>query len=183
MANEPVSPALKVAPPKQGPTLDAAKYAEEIRARRGDGIRMMEGRLSLKTKAPEGWYWRWFNDVDSNVQNALDDGWRFVTPDRAEMSQSVGRGNDSVADRVTKITSLGDGRPIQVHLMEIPHEVFEEIKEARTLAPVRAFEAAINRGEPIGVSGSHIYNPGEDSRSSFHKAIHNHIGPDDRRSF
>lgn len=167
-STEPISPALKEAPPKVRPTLDAGAYAKEIRDRRGD-IQPMETRLGLGATAPDGWEWRWFNDVDDRITRALEDGWRFVTRKSVNMSESIGRGNDDIGDRVTKSTTLGAG-PINTVLMEIPIELAEEYRNIRSLSKVRAFEEAVNRQGPVGISGgSHVYTP---------RGVTNHIGPD-----
>lgn len=175
-STDPISPALKQAPLKEAPpkaTLDAAAYAEEIRARRGD-ISTMETRLGLNAVAPQGWEWRWFNDTGDRIDRAIADGWRFVSRDRVGMSESVGRGNDAVGDRVCKTTTLGEG-PINTVLMEIPFEIAEELREVRSLSKVRQFEATVNRGAPVGIAGDHTYNPGDNPQSSFH-GIKNTLG-------
>lgn len=164
-----VTPALKEAPLKEKPTLDAAAYAAEIRARRGD-VSTMETRLGLGADPPEGWEWRWFNDVGDRIVRALEDGWRFVHPSAVNMSASVGRGNDDTGEsRVSKVTTLGDG-PIKTVLMEIPREIADELRDIRALAPVRKFEEAVNRQGAVGISGgAHIYTP---------RGVVNHIGPE-----
>ncbi len=178
MANEPITPKLATPPAKDAPkkpTLDAAAYAAEIRERRGD-IRTMESRLGLNAEAPEGWEWRWFNDVGDRVARALEDGWRFVHPSAVNMSASVGRGNDDLGEsQVRKTTTLGEG-PISTVLMEVPKEIADELRDIRSLSQVRKFEETINRGGAPGIgSSAHIYNPGDNPQSAFH-GIKNHIG-------
>lgn len=163
-SNEPITPKLTPAPVKEKPTLDAAAYAAEIRARRGD-VSTMESRLGLSTSAPEGWEWRWFNDVGDRIIRAQADGWRFVSREDAGMSDSVGRGNDAIGDRVSKTTTLG-GAPIETILMEIPKELADEIRDIRDLAPVRAFERAVNEQGAVGITASDkVYNPGQHPQS------------------
>lgn len=173
ISSNPITPKLTEAPLKERPTLDAAAYAEEIRARRGD-IRTMESRLGLSAEPPAGWEWRWFNDVGDRVARAQADGWRFVSRASVGMSESVGRGNDSVTDCVSKTTTLGDG-PIQTILMEIPFVIAEELRDIRSLSQVRKFEETVNRGGAVGITGDHTYIPGENPQSSFH-GIRNTLG-------
>lgn len=170
-STESISPKLSQAPAK--PVLDAAAYAADIRARRGD-VRVMESGLGLNAEAPEGWEWRWCNDVGDNIPNKLADGWRFVDPAVVNMSRSVGKGNDSVAERVEKITTLG-GAPIKTVLMEIPKELADEYRDIRSLSQVRRFEETVQRGAPIGISGDKVYTNGN-TPGSLSAGIENTIG-------
>lgn len=176
MANEPITPKLATAPVKESPkrTMDPAAYAAEIRERRGD-IRTMESRLGLMADPPKGWEWHWFNDLNGRVEQALADGWRFVRPEDAGMSSSVGRDNDDIGDRVSKVT-MAEDKTIKTVLMEIPIELAEELRFLRGGNKVKQFEDTINRGGAAGIGASaHIYNPGDNPQSSFH-GIKNHLG-------
>lgn len=170
-STDPITPKLTQAPVK--PVLDAAAYAADVRARRGD-VRVMESGLGLNAEAPEGWEWRWCNDVNDNIPNKLADGWRFVDPSVVNMSKAIGKGNDSIADRVEKITNLG-GAPIKTVLMEIPKELAEEYRDIRSLSQVRRFEDTVKRGGAVGISGDKVYTNGS-APGSLSAGIENTIG-------
>lgn len=168
-----VTPKLAEAPLKPAKVMDAKTYAEDIRSRRGD-VHTMESRLGLNATPPEGWEWRWCNDVGDNITLKLADGWRFVSRESIGMSESIGRSNDAVGDRVEKVSTLG-GDPIKVVLMEIPKELAEEYREIRSLSKVRAFEETINRGGAVGISGTNVYTQGS-APGSLSAGVQNTLG-------
>lgn len=160
-----ITPSVKAEEVKKlNPEEEAKLYAEEVRLRRGD-IRTMESKLYYVGQKP-GWTRRWVNDTSDNVPTRLAEGWRFVPPSDVSMSLSVGYGNSDIGDRVSIVTSVGEG-PMRTYLMEIPTELAEEILEARSGSQVRKIEDAI-RSSSIGVTSKNAYNPGEYQQSSFY---------------
>lgn len=169
---DPVSPKIAEAPAIKAPAspvLDAQSYAEEIRARRGD-ISMMESKLAVNMETPPGWTRRWCNDDGDNIPRRLQDGWRFVPKQGVKA-----KGDVDVGDRITVVSSMGDGKPMNIYLMEIPTEIAEEILEARSGAQVRRFEDTVRRGV-VGTGGPHVYRPQDNPHSSLHGAVTNSIG-------
>lgn len=173
-STEPVSPKMVQAPEKARKVLDPELYEKEVLARRGD-IRTMEYRLGLLNDPPPGWEWHWFNDFNGRIEQAIADGWRFVSPDDVGMPESVGRGNDDIGGRVSRVTTV-DGTVTKVTLMEIPIKMAEELRFLRGGNKVKQFEDTINRGGAAGIgSAPHIYNPGETPGSSMY-GVKNHLG-------
>lgn len=175
---EPVVPKITVPPPpapshkmvKDDDEAAAAKYAEEIRARRGD-IRQMESRLTFVGDRP-GWTRRWCNDEGDNIARRLEDGWRFVQRQEVKLSESVGYGNQDLGNNVTITSRIGTDA-IKVHLMEIPTVIAEDLLNARSYKQVRLIEESILAGS-VG-NPSMAYNPGERPGSHFH-GTNNSIG-------
>lgn len=123
--------------------LDADKYTEEFLARSRPNLAGFEQKLSYYGEHP-GWVRRWVNDQANRVPSLLERGWRFVLRAEVGMSDSVGRGNTDIGDRVSVSSTAGEG-PMRIVLMEITKKLFDMQMDA-LLEPVRRSEEAIKAG-------------------------------------
>jgi hypothetical protein len=136
--------------------LDADRYTEDFLKRNRPSVEGMERKLAYYGEHP-GWVRRWVNDQGSRIAAMLDRGWRFVLRSEVGMSDSIGRGNTDVGDRVSVATTAGEGQ-IRTVLMELPQKLYDMYAAART-EPARRVEAAIRAGA-FGVDDkSHVYQP------------------------
>ncbi len=158
-------------PVRSREALDADKFMADFLKNNRPNLVGMEQKLATYGEHP-GWVRRWVNDQGSRVQGLIERGWRFVTRDEVGMSDSVGRGNTDIGDKVSVATTAGEG-PIRQSLMETPEKLYRMYAEART-APARATEEAIRKGAFKVSDTANVYNPGERPDSSLY-GTHNRI--------
>lgn len=136
-------------PARSREAIDAEKYTKEYLERNRTNLSGFELRLAHYGEHP-GWVRRWVVDRDNRVQSLLEKGWRFVLRDEVGMSDSVGRGNTDIGDRVSVATSVGD--PVRQYLMETTQQLFDLQVEA-SMEPVRRSETALKDGG-LGLSST-----------------------------
>lgn len=136
--------------------LDAAKFTADFLKRNRPNLSGLEQKLAYYGEHP-GWVRRWVNDQSNRVPSLLERGWRFVLSAEVGMSDSVGRGNTDIGDRVSITTTAGDG-PIRMYLMETTKEIADMQAQART-EPARKTQEAILRGAYQVSDTKHAYQP------------------------
>lgn len=142
--------ALLEGPQEQEPhPSDVNPRAAREMARDGDGRaeRVPLGTPKAKLAFPDrpGYMRRVINDIGDRVIRAERGGWQFVEDER-ERDES-GRGK-----RVSMtVGTKPDGTPMWAYLMEIREEFYQEDQKAKQSA-INETEAAINRGDPTGVT-------------------------------
>lgn len=103
------------------------------------------------TEGIKGYVLRWFNDQDGRIEQAVDGGYEFVSPDEVS---GIGQGelhqeNSDVNARVSKIVSRGATNPIRAYLMKIKKEWYDEDQRAKE-GRNQMIDDALRRGEPGG---------------------------------
>ena len=123
--------------------LDAREYAEQIRSSRKD-FSGLEQKLKYYGENP-GWKRRWVNE--ENVPSREQEGYRFVLRSEVGMSDSIGRGNTDMGDRVSVFGGTSErGVPYNTYLMEIPQEIADEYDHEKSHKKVKLSEESIRAG-------------------------------------
>lgn len=136
---------------------EAERVTSEFLKNNRSDLSGFEQRLPFVPERP-GWVRRWVNDMNSRIPSLIARGWRLV--DRGAVpstSESIGRGNTDIGDRVSVVSSAGEGQ-LRVVLMETPKKLFDMQMES-ALEPVRKTEAAIRAGRNGLENTEHVYTP------------------------
>lgn len=136
--------------------LDPEAYTKEFLQRNRPNVGGFEQKLAYYGEHP-GWVRKWAIDSANRIPSLLENGWRFVLRAEVGMSQSVGRGNTDIGDRVSITTTIGDG-PVLQYLMETTQELYDMQLDA-ALEPVRRSEAAMKAGAFAVNDTSNVYQP------------------------
>lgn len=123
--------------------IEAEKHAEDFLKRNRPNLAGFETKLAYYGER-KGWVRRWVVDHANRVQGLLERGWRFVLKNEVQMSDSVGHGNTDIGDRVSLVTTMGEG-PVRQILMETPQKLYDLQMEA-SMESVRQSEAALKSG-------------------------------------
>lgn len=102
-------------------------------------------------------YWR--NDLDGRVQEALANGYEFVSPSEIEETSLRIGASELSDDKVSRIVGYTEkGEPIKAYLMKIKEEWFKE-NQAFYQNRAKAIDDAIRTGTTTPVEGA--YSPRE----------------------
>ena len=131
--------------------IDAREYAAQIRSTRKD-FSGLEQKLKYYGENP-GWKRRWVNE--ENVPAREQEGYRFVLRSEVNMSDSIGRGNTDMGDRVSVLGGIDvQNRPYNQYLMEIPQEIADEYDHEKSYKKVKLSEESIRAGTVGSPSGN-----------------------------
>lgn len=131
--------------------LDAREYAEQLRSSRKD-FSGLEMKLKYYGENP-GWKRRWVNE--ENVPAREQEGYRFVLRSEVNMSDSIGRGNTDMGDRVSVFGGTDvQNRPYNQYLMEIPQEIADEYDHEKSYKKVKLSEESIRSGSVGNPNGN-----------------------------
>ena len=100
------------------------------RAKRGT-FNGTEGKLRIAHQIP-GFHLHIFNDVPGRIEQALNNGYTFVSPDEVGgVATNVVSRNTDIGDKVRFLVGTGDNKePQYAYLMKIQMEFFEEDQNA-----------------------------------------------------
>jgi len=131
--------------------IDPREYAEKIRSTRKD-FSGLEQKLKYYGENP-GWKRRWVNE--EGVPGREQEGYRFVLRSEVGMSDSIGRGNTDMGDRVSVFGVTNErGVPYNTYLMEIPQEIADEYDYEKSHKKVKLSEESIRAGTVGSPSGN-----------------------------
>ena len=126
---------------------------------RRERVSMTESRSKLKTnvkkQVEDNYYLRWFNDVGSRIQDALNASYEFVNAKEIEGrvgDKEVHGDNSDLNSRVSKKTKVGDDE-ITVFLMKLPNDLKAEddaVKAAKNDMVDDSIRAGTSGGASIG---------------------------------
>lgn len=107
---------------------------EESRNEEGRKQRIPVGVPRSKLAVPEirGYQLRWFNDLEGRIQQAIDGGYEFVSPDEAPTFGTPGdidNVNRDLGARVSRVVDKSTG--MRAYLMRIKKEFYEEDQAAK----------------------------------------------------
>jgi hypothetical protein len=107
-----------------------AERARPVRAKRAS-FNGTEGKLRIG-KEIEGYHLHIFNDTPGRIQQALDVGYEFVTPDEVGgVANNVVSRNTDLGDKIRFLVGTGDkSEPMYAYLMKIRQEFYEEDQNA-----------------------------------------------------
>lgn len=121
------------------------------------------GKLSVNADAlvSAGWHVHILNDEPGRIQQAIDGGYEFVSPDEiGELPDNVVSRNTDVTDKVRFLVGTGqNNEPLYAYLMKIKQEWWEE-DQAALQGRNDATEIAIKRGKPVGINSEGFYDAG-----------------------
>lgn len=134
--------------------------AKDGRRRRSRGVfNGTKGKLSIEGSIP-GYHMHIFNDDPGRIQNAIDNGYEFVTPEEVETGTNVVSNNTDVGDKVRFLVGTdGIGEPKYGYLMKIKQEWYDE-DQAALQRRNDMTDAAIKRGKLDGISSEGFYDAG-----------------------
>lgn len=137
----------------------ASEEGRQQRTRRSafNGTRQ---KLSVNHGIP-GYHLYIFNDSkDGRIQQALDSGYEFVSPDEVGgVSSNVVDRNTDVGSKVRYLVDTDSGEPLYAYLMKIKQEWYDE-DQRELQARNDATDAAIKRGKIGGVDSTGFYDAG-----------------------
>ena len=109
-----------------------------------------EAKLSVRKEIP-GYHLHVFTDTGGRIQDALDTGYEFVTPDEVGgVSENVISRNGDLGDRVRYLVNpRAEGTEQYGYLMKIREEWYEE-DQANLQAKNNRIDAAIRKGKVSG---------------------------------
>ena len=140
-----------------------AKRAENTTTRTGrrNAFNGTEGKLRVDGTI-DGYHMYIFNDVAGRIDNALQSGWEFVSPNEiAGVGTNVVSRNTDIGDKVRFLVGRAeDGGPLYAYLMKIKQDWSEE-DQAALQQKTNNVDAAIRRGEAPGVNTEGFYVPKE----------------------
>jgi hypothetical protein len=86
----------------------------------------------------QGYKMKWSNDYDGELEDNLNNGWKFVGQDEVDATSIAFRGTDKdTGNRISRETSVGPGVRIRCYLLKIENEIYDEIMmEGEQLAKV-----------------------------------------------
>lgn len=108
-----------------------------------------EGKLTIQHKI-EGFHLHIFNDVPGRIQQALDGGYVFVTPDEiGSVKENVVSRNTDLGDKVRFLVGRDEtGDALYAYLMKIKQEWYEEDQMAMQEKNNLVDDAIRNGGSP-----------------------------------
>lgn len=117
-------------------------------------------KLSVNKSIP-GYHLHIFNDTkDGRIQQALDSGYEFVSPEEVGgVSSNVVDRNTDLGDKVRYLVGTDTDGPMYAYLMKIKQEWYEE-DQAEIQARNDRTDAAIRGGKVDGVDNTGFYNAG-----------------------
>jgi hypothetical protein len=117
-----------------------------------------EAKLSVRTQI-EGYHLHVFTDAGARIQEALDSGYEFVSPNEVGgVSENVVSRNGDLGDRIRFLVNpRAEGSEQYGYLMKIKQEWFEE-DQAELQAKNNLIDAAIRKGKITGENSS-FYTP------------------------
>lgn len=117
-----------------------------------------EAKISVQTQIP-GYHLHVFTDVGGRIQQALDNGYEFVTPDEVGgVSENVVSRNGDLGERIRYLVNpRAEGSEQYGYLMKIRQEWFEE-DQAELQAKNNLIDASIRKGKITGENPS-FYTP------------------------
>lgn len=113
---------------------DTAQVRENVTRETGDGQRRKRGvfngtqsKLAVNKTIP-GYHLHWLNDTATRIQNAVDNGYEFVTPEEVGgTSVNVVERNSDLGSRVRQYVGVSEsGDAIYAYLMKIKQEWYDE---------------------------------------------------------
>lgn len=138
--------------------LGVAQKQEEsqpVARKRRNTFNGTEAKLNVRQQIP-GYHLHIFTDSGSRVQEALDGGWEFVTPDEiGGVSENVVSRNGDLGERIRYLVNprTGEGSDKFGYLMKIRQEWYEE-DQAALQAKNSQIDAAIRKGKITGDNAS-----------------------------
>ena len=122
-----------------------------------------QGKLTVNYTI-DGYHLHGFNDENGRVQDALDGGYEFVSPEEVGgVKENVVSRNTDLGDKVRWLVGrTADGGPLYCYLMKIKQEWFEEDQQALQ-AKNNLIDDAIRKGRNTKEGGSSegFYTPRE----------------------
>lgn len=108
-----------------------------------------------------GYHLHIFNDsVDGRLQQALDSGYEFVSPEEVGgVSSNVVDGNTDLGAKVRYLVGSNESGPVYAYLMKIKQEWYEEDQREQQMRNDMT-DSAIRRGNVSGVDSTGFYNGG-----------------------
>lgn len=120
-----------------------------------------EGKLAIGHLV-EGYHLHILNDSPGRIQQALDGGWEFVTPEEVGgTKENVVSRNTDLGDKVRFLVGRSeDGQPLYAYLMKIKQEWWEE-DQATLQKKNNMVDEAIRSGKNVraGDSADGFYSP------------------------
>jgi hypothetical protein len=109
-----------------------------------------EAKISVRNQIP-GYHLHVFTDVGSRVQEGLDSGYEFVTPDEVGgVSENVVSRNGDLGERIRYLVNpRAEGTEQYGYLMKIREEWYEE-DQSELQAKNNRIDAAIRKGKITG---------------------------------
>lgn len=142
--------------PEAAPDEVGGQVAQQRRRMIGGGSKLGVDCTKLIER---GYHPYWRNDMDGRVQEALANGYEFVSPDEVEEVNLRVSATEMSADKVSRIVGYTDrGDPIRAYLMKIRKEWHEE-NMAFYQKRNDAIDRAIRSGQTTPVEGA--YQPKE----------------------
>ena len=117
-----------------------------------------EAKISVQQQI-DGYHLHVFTDVGGRIQQALDNGYEFVSPDEVGgVSENVVSRNGDLGERIRYLVNpRAEGTEQYGYLMKIRQEWFEE-DQAELQAKNNLIDAAIRKGKITGENSS-FYTP------------------------
>lgn len=116
-------------------------------------------RKRLSVKKIDGYFTRFFNDIDDRVQRALDAGYEFVKPDEIGSvgDKEVHGGNSDLNSKVSRVVGRdSNNKAIRAYLLKIRLAFYEEDK-AKKEETNRLVDDAVRAGKAGGASIENQY--------------------------
>jgi hypothetical protein len=113
-----------------------------------------EAKISVRNQIP-GYHLHVFTDVGSRIQEGLDSGYEFVTPDEVGgVSENVVSRNGDLGERIRYLVNpRAEGTEQYGYLMKIREEWYEE-DQSELQAKNNRIDAAIRKGKITGENSS-----------------------------
>jgi hypothetical protein len=123
-----------------------------------------EGKLTIQHTIP-GFHLHIFNDAPGRIQQALDGGYVFVTPDEiGSVKDNVVSRNTDIGDKVRFLVGRSDdNQPLYAYLMKIKQEWYEEdqnIMQDKNNLVDDAIRSGANAKDGKAFEGSYIPKEG-----------------------
>ena len=117
------------------------------------------GKLAVDFNIP-GYHGYIFNDTPGRIQNALNSGYEFVTPDEVGgIGENVVSRNTDIGDKVRFLVGVDNGQPLYGYLMKIKQEWWDNNQKALQRRN-NMIDEAIRNPTPQGGEKGKFYDGG-----------------------
>ena len=143
---------------KQAAANAARPAADGSTRKRRNVFNGTEAKISVRTQI-DGYHLHVFTDVGGRIQEALDNGYEFVSPNEVGgVSENVVSRNGDLGERIRYLVNpRAEGSEQYGYLMKIRQEWFEE-DQAELQAKNNLIDAAVRKGKITGDNPS-FYTP------------------------
>jgi hypothetical protein len=135
---------------KQEAASTPAKAADGATRKRRNVFNGTEAKLGVRNQIP-GYHLHIFTDTGSRIQEAMDSGYEFVTPDEiGGVSENVVSRNGDLGERIRYLVNpRAEGTEQYGYLMKVRQEWYEE-DQAELQAKNNRIDAAVRNGKVTG---------------------------------